>query len=63
MIRLLIKDYTLQEKMELYDSLGAALSEADDYGRSDLVLGDLQKALYWLEKQIRKEEMSNAQNR
>lgn len=47
MIRLLIKDYTLQEKMELYDSLGAALSEA----------------LYWLEKQIRKDEMSNAQNR
>ena len=45
MIRLLIKDYTLQEKMELYDSLEAALSEADDYGCSDLVLGDLQKLL------------------
>lgn len=63
MIRLLIKDYTLQEKMELYDSLGAALSEADDYGRSDLVLDDLQKALDWLHTQIKKEETGNGQNR
>lgn len=63
MIRLFIKDYTLQERMELYDSLNAALSKSDDYECSDLVLGDLQKALYWLENQIRKEEMSNAQNR
>lgn len=63
MIRLLIKDYTLQEKMELYGSLGAALSEADDYGRSDLVLDDLQKAIDWLYIQIKKEETGNAQNR
>ena len=63
MIRLLIKDYTLQEKMELYDSLGAALSEADDYGRSDLVLDDLQKALDWLYTQIKKEETGYGQNR
>lgn len=62
MIRLLIKDYTLQEKMVLYDSLHAALSEAYDYGRSVLVFDDLQKALYWLEKQIGKEVPGNAQN-
>lgn len=43
MIRLFIKDYTLQERMELYDSLNAALSKSDDYGCSDLVLGDLQR--------------------
>lgn len=63
MIRLLIKDYTLQEKTGLYDSLREALSEAYDCGCSDLVLGDLQKALDWLEKQIKKEVTSNAQNR
>lgn len=63
MIRLLIKDYTLEEKMELYDSLVEALAEADDYGCSDLVLDDLQKALDWLYTQIKKEETGNGQNR
>lgn len=63
MIRLLIKDYTLQEKKELYNSLGAALSRQMIMWSSDLVLGDLQNALYWLEKQIKKEETNNAQNR
>ena len=62
MIRLLIKDYTLQEKKMLYDLLGTALYDAGDYGCSDLVLDDLQKALEWLYTEIKKEETGNAQN-
>ena len=62
MIRLLIKDYTLQEKKMLYDLLGTALYDAEDYGCSDLVLDDLQKALEWLYTEIKKEETGNGQN-
>ena len=68
MIRLLIKDYTLKQKKALYRALGKAFIELgqcsfDGFEEKRAVRYDIDCAMDWLLSEIRKEEMSNAQNR
>lgn len=55
MIRLLIKEYTIEEKIALYGAIAAGLSMLRHVGGYGRVVKDLDRARYWLEKQIGKE--------
>lgn len=63
MIRLLIKDYTLQEKRSLARLLVEAAYDAKDEGAPEIVTEDILKAYHRLKSQIDKEVNGNAQNR
>lgn len=63
MIRLLIKEYTLDEKIALYGAIATGLSVLRRAGGYEQVLKYMDRARYWLEKQIGKELPDNAQNR
>lgn len=63
MIRLLIKDYSLQEKVALWRALQEASINAKCDSAPEIVGEDISKACYWLKSQIDKEVKGNAQNR
>lgn len=63
MIRLLIKEYDIDEKIALYGAIAAGLAVLRGAGGYEQVVKDMDRARYWLEKQIGKELPGNAQNR
>ena len=63
MIRLLIKEYTIDEKIALYGAIAAGPAVLKGAGGYEQVVKDMDRARYWLEKQIGKELPGNAQNR
>lgn len=63
MIRLMIKEYTIDEKIALYGAITTGLAVLRRAGGYEQVVKDMDRALYWLEKQIVKEVPDNAQNR
>lgn len=63
MIRLMIKEYTTDEKIALYGAIAAGLTVLRRAGGYGKVVNDLDRARYWLEKQIGKELPDNAKNR
>lgn len=63
MIRLLIKEYTVEEKIALYGAIATGLSVLRRAGGYGQVVKDMDRARYWLEKQIGKELPDNAKNR
>lgn len=63
MIRFLIKEYTIDEKIALYGAITTGLSVLRRAGGYEQVVKDMDRARYWLEKQIVKEVPDNAQNR
>lgn len=63
MIRLLIKEYSLQEKVALWRALLEVGIDARCDGAPEIVTEDIFKACDWLKAQIDKEGTGNAQNR
>lgn len=55
MIRLLIKEYSLQEKVALWQALHEVGMDARCAGAPEIVTEDIFKACDWLEAQIDKE--------
>lgn len=62
MIRLLIKEYSLQEKVALSRALTDAAINAKCDSAPEIVTEDIFKARDWLNVQIDKEVTGNAQN-
>lgn len=62
MIRLLIKEYSLQEKVALLRALHEVGIDARCDGAPEIVTEDIFKACDWLKVQIDKEVTGNAQN-
>lgn len=63
MIRLMIKEYTIDEKIALCGAITTGLSVLRRAGGYEQVVKDMDRARYWLEKQIVKEVPDNGQNR
>ena len=63
MIRLLIKEYSLQEKVALWRALHEVGIDVKCDGAPEIVTEDIFKACDWLKSQIDKEVKGNAQNR
>ena len=63
MILLMIKEYSMNEKITLYGALSVASATIRNVCGYEQPLKDIDRAIAWLEKQIEKEETGNAQNR